>query len=213
MTPEPGLRERKKAATRAALSRTAWSMMLEQGLDAVTPESVAAAADMAPRTFRYHFRNREEAILDELAQQQLTLAARLRARPPGESVWDSLLRVLPQAVAEIAGDRAEFAKLMRAIVESPALLAENLLVLDRSRVSLAEAIAERTGTDTRADTYANLLAGAAITAISTSITHWAGAATGAALPDLIHDCLTRLRAGLPAPSPAPNGPPGPAGPG
>jgi AcrR family transcriptional regulator len=197
MTPEPGLRERKKAATRAALSRTAWSMMLEHGLDAVTPESVAAAADMAPRTFRYHFRSREEAILDELAQQQLTLAGRLRARPTGEPVWDSLLAVLPPAVAEIAGDRGEFAKLMRAIMESPAMLAENLLVLDRSRVWIAEVIAERTGTDPDADTYANLLAGAAVAAISTSITHWAKAATDTALPELIRDCLLRLRAGLP----------------
>ncbi|WP_030437443.1 TetR/AcrR family transcriptional regulator [Actinoplanes subtropicus] len=207
MTSEPGLRERKKAATRAALSRTAWSMMLEQGLDAVTPESVAAAADMAPRTFRYHFRNREEAILDELAQQQLTLAARLRARPAGEPIWDGLLRVLPQAVTEIAGNRTEFATLMRAIVANPTLLAENLLVLDRSRVSLAEVIAERTGTDPRTDTYANLLAGAAITAISTSITHWARPTTDAALADLIHDSLTRLQAGLPAPDPSPSRPP------
>jgi AcrR family transcriptional regulator len=202
MTPEPGLRERKKAATRATLSRTAWSMMLEHGLDAVTPESVAAAADMAPRTFRYHFRCREEAILDELAQQNRTLADRLRARPPGEAVWDSMLLVLPGAVTEIVGDRAEFAKLMQAIVESPAMLAENLLVLDRGRVSLAAAIAERTGTDPRTDTYANLLAGAAVTAISTSITHWASAATDTALPGLIHDCLVRLRAGLPAPAPS-----------
>jgi AcrR family transcriptional regulator len=199
MTPMPGLRERKKAATRAALSRTAWSMMLEHGLDAVTPESVAAAADMAPRTFRYHFRGREEAILDELAQQHLTMADRLRARPAGEPVWDSLLSVLPRAVTEIVGDRGEFAKLMQVITESPAMLAENLLVLDRSRVCIAEAIAERTGTDPRADTYANLLAGAAVTAISTSITHWTDAVTDTALPDLIHDCLVRLRAGLPPP--------------
>jgi AcrR family transcriptional regulator len=203
MTSEPGLRERKKAATRAALSRAAWVMMLEHGLDAVTPESVAAAADMAPRTFRYHFRSREEAILDELAQQHLTLADRLRARPAGEPVWDSLLRVLPPAVAEIVGDRGEFAQVMQVIVESPAMLAENLRVLDRSRVALAEVIAERTGTDLHADTYASLLAGAAVAAISTSITHWTRAATGTALAELIHDCLTRLRAGLPVPGDGP----------
>jgi AcrR family transcriptional regulator len=197
MTPEPGLRERKKAATRAALSRTAWSMMLEHGLDAVTPESVAAAADMAPRTFRYHFRSREEAILDELAQQNRNLADRVRARPRDEDIWDCLLRVLPPAVAEIVGDRAEFAKLMRVIVDSPAMLAENLLVLDRGRVALAAVIAERTGADPHTDTYPNLLAGAAVTAISTSITHWARAATDTPLPELIHGCLLRLRAGLP----------------
>ncbi|MEV6301306.1 TetR/AcrR family transcriptional regulator [Actinoplanes sp. NPDC051861] len=194
---QPGLRERKKAATRATLSRTAWSMMLEQGLDAVTPESVSAAADMAPRTFRYHFRNREEAILDELAQQHLTLADQIRARPAQEPTWDCLLAVLPPAVAQMCGDRTVFATLMRVISDNPAMLAQNLVVLEHSRLSLARAIGERTSTEVHAATFANLLAGAAVTAISTSVAHWAQSTTDTDLADLLTDCLTQLRRGLP----------------
>jgi AcrR family transcriptional regulator len=192
---QPGLRERKKAATRATLSRTAWSMMLEQGLDAVTPESVSAAADMAPRTFRYHFRNREEAILDELAQQHLTLADQIRARPEHEPVWDSLLEVLPRAVARMCVDRQVFATLIAVIGANPAMLAQNLVVLEHSRISLAQVIAERTGADPHASTAPNLLAGVAVTAISTSVAHWAQTA-GTDLAGVLTDCLTRLRAGL-----------------
>lgn len=197
---EPGLRERKKAATRAALSRTAWTMMLERGLDAVTPESVAAAADMAPRTFRYHFRNREEAILDELAQQHQKLAVLLRARPAGEPIWDALLHVLPPAVAEIAGDRGDFAKLIAVIAGNPTMMAQNLLVLENARTRLAAAIGERTGTHTLTDPYPGLLAGAVTTAISLSVSHWATGDGWATLPVLVSGCLNRLRAGLPAPS-------------
>jgi AcrR family transcriptional regulator len=192
---EQGLRERKKAATRAAMSRTAWALMVERGRSAVSPESVAAAADVAPRTFRYHFRNCEEAILDGLAQQHTRLADLVRQRPAGEPVWDSLLEVLPPAVSAMAGDRGEFATLMEVIAENPDMLAENLLVLERSRHLLARAIGERLGADSAADPYPGLLAGAAVTAISTAIFHWV--TSESSLADLIRDYLTRLRAGLP----------------
>ncbi|MEU8817623.1 TetR family transcriptional regulator [Actinoplanes sp. NPDC048796] len=196
MTREVGLRERKKAATRRALSRTAWSMMLANGLEAVTPEAVAAAADMAPRTFRYHFRSREEAILDELAQQHRALADQLRDRPEGEPVWESLLAFLPEAIAGLAGDRAEFAELLTVLQASPALLAENLRVLELTRQLLAEVISERTGRDLRTDTYPGLMAGVVITVIGTSVAHWATGDDDAALPGLIRDCLAQMRAGL-----------------
>ncbi|WP_328475013.1 TetR family transcriptional regulator [Actinoplanes sp. NBC_00393] len=190
-----GLRERKKAASRAAMSSAAWSMLLEHGLDAVTPESVAAAADMAPRTFRYHFRNREEAILDGLAQQHLALADKIRDRPADEPIWDSLLHVVPDAVTETFGDRAEFAKVMQVIADNPAMLAQNLLVLEQGRQLLAVAVADRLGLDVDRDIYPGLLAGATETAISIAVAHWARG--DAKLPDLIRDSLTRLRAGLP----------------
>ncbi|MDR6318621.1 TetR/AcrR family transcriptional regulator [Actinoplanes couchii] len=192
---QPGLRERKKAATRAALSRAAWTMLLADGLESVTPESVSAAADMAPRTFRYHFRNREEAILDELAQQHLALADRIRERPPAEPIWDSLLAVLPPEVVRICGDRAVFATLLRVIGDDPAMLAQNLTVLEHSRISLARVIAERAGGQ-HPGTYPNLLAGVAVTAISTAVTHWALDTTGTDLAAVLHDCLQKIREGL-----------------
>lgn len=55
MTLEVSLRERKKLATRAALSHAAWSLMVERGLEAATPEAIAEAADVSPRTFRNYF--------------------------------------------------------------------------------------------------------------------------------------------------------------
>ncbi|MET9501999.1 hypothetical protein ABZY42_09725 [Streptomyces sp. NPDC006622] len=45
MTSQMSLRQRKKLATRSALSHAAWSLMAEQGLDAATPEAVAEAAN------------------------------------------------------------------------------------------------------------------------------------------------------------------------
>ncbi|GAB1693268.1 TetR/AcrR family transcriptional regulator [Krasilnikovia sp. M28-CT-15] len=197
MTSPAGLRERKKAATRAALSHAAWSLMLTHGLGAVTPEAIAAAADVSPRTFRNYFASREEAILGELVLRHLALLEKLRGRPAGESVWDGLGRVLPQGVTEIVGDRDSFAVLAEEIRRNPAMLAQNLVVFQDAAIRMAAIFAERTGTDLDSDPGPRLLAAAVCAAISTSIDLWISGATDRPLPELIRDCLAQLRAGLP----------------
>src|SRR5215208_6054924 len=81
MTDQLGLRERKKLATREALSHAAWRLMVQRGLDAVTPEAIAEAAQVSPRTFRNYFASREEAIIDGLIQSgRATITDDIRAR-------------------------------------------------------------------------------------------------------------------------------------
>lgn len=58
----PGLRERKKQATRRALQEAAMTLALAEGPD-VTVEQICACADVSPRTFFNHFASKEEAIL------------------------------------------------------------------------------------------------------------------------------------------------------
>lgn len=49
VTPErPGLRERKKLRTRAAIRRATFRLVTEQGYEAVTIEQIAAAAEVSP---------------------------------------------------------------------------------------------------------------------------------------------------------------------
>ena len=200
MTAQAGLRERKKAATRAALSRAAWSLLLRDGLDAVTTDAIAEAAGMSPRTFRNYFSCREEAILGELVQRHLDLVGRIRDRPADEPVWDSLERVLPEGVTEIVGNRDEFAMLARLIRDNPAMLAQNMVVFQRASAFMAGVVADRIGADPTRDPVPSLLAGAVGTAVSTSIELWLDPAHERELPDLIRDCLTQLRSGFPAAS-------------
>jgi AcrR family transcriptional regulator len=204
-SPQPGLRERKKVATRAAISHAAWTLMLQHGVDAATPDAIAEAADVSPRTFRNYFSSREEAIVDELASRYATLADKIRARPDDESAWDSLTEVLPLAIVDIVGDRADFAVLIRVIEDSPALRAQLLLVTEHLTADLTQLVAERTGTDAARDLAPRLLASAVGAAVTTAVDFWASghadasepASEPASLPDLIRDCLAQLRAGLP----------------
>jgi AcrR family transcriptional regulator len=197
MSFEVGLRERKKLATRAALSDAAWSLMVERGLAAVTPESIAAAVDVSPRTFRNYFASREEAILDGFVRRGNSAADGLRARPAGEPVWDSLGHVLPAVAADLVGKRHDVVIVMDAIRENPAMLAQHLVAFERGHEELGQAIAERTGTDPERDLAPRLLAAAALVALRTSIEMWARRRTDAALPELVRESIAQVRAGLP----------------
>ncbi|RKF26507.1 TetR/AcrR family transcriptional regulator [Micromonospora globbae] len=197
MTSDVGLRERKKRATRAALSQAAWSLMVERGIDAVTAETVAATVDVSPRTFRNYFSSREEAILDGIVQRASSLVEALRARPADEPVWDSLAHVLPEAITNVLGDRDDIAVLARVSAANPALLAQQLTVFAHVERLIAEVIAERTGADVERDLAPHLLAAVPGALMRAVVTFWADGDTDASLPDLVRASITQLRDGLP----------------
>lgn len=205
MTSDVGLRERKKQATRAALSHAAWSLMIENGLEAVTPETVAEAVDVSPRTFRNYFSSREEAILYGLVRRASSIAQALRARPASEPVWDSFMVVLPDAVAGIVGGSRDLLRLMHSIMCNPAMFAQHLVAFEHGEQLFAEVIAERTGTDLRRDLAARLLAATAGVAIRTAVIAWAESEADISVADMIRESLTELRSGLPLGAVAPRG--------
>ena len=62
---EPGLRERKRRATRLAIQQAALRIAIEDGLAAVTVDEVSRRADISPRTFFNYFPSKEQAILGD----------------------------------------------------------------------------------------------------------------------------------------------------
>jgi AcrR family transcriptional regulator len=205
MDTELGLRQRKKAATRVALSHAAWSLMIERGLEQVTPDMIAEAADVSPRTFRNYFASREEALLYAFQERGVAVVETLRGRPADEPVWDSLLEVLPTAVSEIVGSREDLVVLVRGIRANPAMLAQHLVVFEHTYWHLAEVIAERTGTDAKHDLAPRLLAATTATVLRAAVELWVESDTDVTLPDLIRQCLAQLRAGFPVGAAAPAG--------
>src|SRR5258707_652806 len=96
MAPEAasGLRERKKADTRRALSDAALKLAFEHGLDDVTREAIANLAGVSVRTFNNYFTGKYEALAYRQTQRMRRSVTALRRRPPGEPLWTSITEAL-----------------------------------------------------------------------------------------------------------------------
>ncbi len=90
--PAHGLRELKKQRTRATLIDVAVQLCIDQGYHNTTVEQIAAAAEVAPRTFSRYFSGKEAvivAILDEVADDVADAFAR---QPRDIGHYDALAR-------------------------------------------------------------------------------------------------------------------------
>src|SRR6202012_2912168 len=99
-----GLRERKKADTRRALSDAALRLAFERGLDNVTREDVANLAGVSVRTFNNYFAGKYEALAyRQPGRVRRSIDAR-RQRPADEPLWTALTQAVLQPLEEDFGD-------------------------------------------------------------------------------------------------------------
>lgn len=192
-----GLRERKKAETRSALGRAALSLSLERGVEAVTADDIAAAANVSPRTFRNYFSGKEEALVAGFRAILDGYVEELMARPADEPILTALERVLAP-IAAAAAARREETQAHLDLLSSPGLARYRGLLVEEAVRAFIDAVASRTGTDPRTDVYPRLVTTAAISAVAVAydlmppgrVVDGAEGARGVA------DCFTLLRAGL-----------------
>src|SRR3954464_12841143 len=102
-----GRRERKKAATRKAISDAATELFLERGFDAVSIREVAEKADVSPTTVFAHFPQKEALVWDEDDEQRELLIAAVRDRPSGTSILVALRRYFSSEIAPAGSEFEE----------------------------------------------------------------------------------------------------------
>jgi AcrR family transcriptional regulator len=93
MTPTPpaapGLRERKKAKTRAAIREAAMGLFERQGYAATTVEQIAEAAEVSPSTFFRYFPAKEDVVLTD--DYDALVVEAIRAQPASTAAVDAVL--------------------------------------------------------------------------------------------------------------------------
>lgn len=192
--PALGLRERKKAKTRAAIQRHALQLFREQGYEATTVEQIAEAAEVSPSTFFRYFRTKEDvALYDDL--DPLFIAA-FEAQPPELSPVQAMRRAWHQLFATIPAEEIEQQwERGRLILAVPELRMRMLDQVAETIQLLAEVMARRVGRradDLAVRTYAGAMIGALLSAMLTSIND-----PQVDIIELMDASLAYLEAGLP----------------
>ena len=178
-----GLRERKKLATRQALHQAAVSIAVERGLERLTVEAIADAADVSRRTFSNYFASKEEALLYSDQQRVRRLLDLVRARPGSEAPWVALSAAALELVSDHGGDPRWTAQ-MRLLRRQPSLLAQQIATYGEAERALAQSVAERLEPSAERDVRARLLAAALLTALRVAVQQWIED-PGSTLPDIL----------------------------
>ncbi|CAI7980307.1 Transcriptional regulator, TetR family [Frankia sp. Hr75.2] len=190
----PGLRERKKARTRAAIQAHALRLFREQGYHATTVDQIIDAAEVSETTFFRYFPAKEDVVFQddldpliiEAFQSQPTELSPIQAiRAAIRQQFDALTPEQRQAIQERTS----------LIVAEPALRAAMLDQISQTMLLLADAIAERTGRP-KSDLAVRTVAGSAIGAMLATLPALADSPE-ADLPALVDQALGHLEAGLP----------------
>ncbi|MFF0311683.1 TetR/AcrR family transcriptional regulator [Streptosporangium sp. NPDC004379] len=135
-------RGRNRARKRRLIGDTAVGLALEVGLENLTVERIAEAADISTRTFFNYFSSKEEALTVGPSRSAEELAALVAARPADEPAVRTM-RVMAKEIADsFVPSRQQIALWRR----NPELLARARRPADQERIfaTLMRAVAART---------------------------------------------------------------------
>jgi AcrR family transcriptional regulator len=194
-----GLRERKKARTRAAIREHALRLFRENGYQRTTVEQIAAAAEVSPSTFFRYFPTKEDLVLQDDMDTRMIEA--FERQPAG----------LGPVSAVRAGVREAFSSYTEAELETvretttltmtvPEVRARAMDEFSRTIAVIADALAKRSGRPAD-DLAVRTMAGAIIGVIMSITMPWEGwSSDRQAIEDMfgrIDQGLALLEAGLP----------------
>lgn len=199
MTMTLGLRERKKAETRQALSAAALRLAEALGPERVTVEAIAEASGVSPRTFFNYYAHKDDAILGISPDEPSDLLDDLVARPAGEPPLVAL-RAATLAAAGRLEDQADQLWARHRLTQAyPALAVRRTARYAEVERELVEEIARRSGLDPDRDAYPALVVACALAAIRVAMSVWHEADRPAPLGTLLAATFDQLGAGLPPP--------------
>ena len=131
MSPQPGLRERKKQRTRETIARAAHELFAERGYHATTLPDIAEAADVSTRTIFAYFPSKEDILFSDFPLMRDALAQALAERPEGEDALETVRKFI-LSLHEV--EKSELDEQMRFCVANDETLRRHL----RARIAQLE---------------------------------------------------------------------------
>lgn len=144
MTGTPGLRQRKKAKTRAAIQQHALRLFREHGYDATTVNQIAEAAEVSESTFFRYFPTKEDVVLWDNFDSIIVDA--FRAQPTESTPVQAIRGAFRDTFAHLSeSDQTKLRERILLLLSIPPLRATLLDQINGPMRTLAQITAERFG--------------------------------------------------------------------
>jgi AcrR family transcriptional regulator len=150
-----GLRERKRARTRAGAVDAALDLFVRHGYDNVTVADICEAAEISPRTFFRYFTGKEDVLAEPVREMVARTEAVLEAAADTLSPREVLRAVFLEAGRYSLENFSRLDALSTVIQGTPRSLSQSVLPEHERR--LATRLAQRTAPDAEADLRLRLL--------------------------------------------------------
>ena len=193
-----GLRERKKARTRAAIREHALRLFREQGYQRTTVEQIAAAAEVSPSTFFRYFPTKEDLVLQDDMDTRMIEA--FERQPAGLGAIAAVRGAIWEMLASYnEADLDVIRETTTLTMTVPEVRARAVDEFGRTIAVISEALAKRAGRPAD-DLAVRTVAGAIIGVIMSITMPWEGWSSDRQIVDMfarIDQALALLEDGLP----------------
>ncbi|WP_203827317.1 TetR/AcrR family transcriptional regulator [Actinoplanes palleronii] len=193
---QPGLRERKKAATRQALHEASLRLAFEHGPEKITVEAIADEAGVSRRTFSNYFANKEEALFYGDLQRMRLLAGLARERPATESPWAALSAAAEEFYGQQGDLDPEWIARSRMVRRHPSLAAAQVQTFAALERELAAEVAVRLGPGDPLGVRAQLIATTFLAVLRVSLNVWLERRPDISFHDLARESLDETGRGF-----------------
>ena len=194
-TKSTGLRERKKLERRTRLADVAVELFERNGFEKTTIEQIAAAADLAPRTFFSYFATKDDLVLADYTDRLRRILEELDRRPAAEPAWEALRSSFATVADDYEAEESRIRRRFTIMATSPSVAARSLQLQAGWEQALADALTRRLEADP-GDPMPRLLAATALAVIRASLQHWLLNIEDGPLPDLVQRSFDQLGVGL-----------------
>jgi AcrR family transcriptional regulator len=198
MATSAGLRERKKARTREALSAAALDLFAAQGFDATTIEDIADRCEVSPRTFFRYFPSKEAVLFADGEDRRSALIAALAAQPAEVGPLDALRAAMLDLARAYRDDREVLVVRSRVLQDSVQLRAYKA----EHQRGWEEAVSDELGRRARAlrrplsRFELRVLSGVAVAALRAAVDTWIDDRRAPSLEVLVDRAFAGLAEGL-----------------
>lgn len=149
----PGLRERKRAATRSAVTALARAFTAERGLNGYTVEEVCEAVGISRRTFFNYFPTKEDAVIGHVAgdipnvhvEEFVAGGAAFLDGEISPTLFHDLVQLSLHLAEEITASEEDTRQLIDVLKKEPQLILKIIGVTEQREAQFARDVARREG--------------------------------------------------------------------